>query len=405
MSADLTLSLLTLLLLGLALFALFIGYFIYARIIKKTKEEAPVRYPVEWVDFKDQPAFNTKDRSFEAQTSEWKEAMYESGEYLASHNVKHVVFAHGTFVGDDPLGLTELLKIILPNLKQAHSISVRKLIKNHNDRLMKDTANFLTEYACLYEKAIGHNISCYRFKWQSGNYHIARLKGTLKLVDHLYETSKNWDTSQKPRILLQGHSHAGQMFALLSHFLYKTKESKKLVEVLQDLEIEIFDFNKKIKHLKNIELDFVTLGTPILYEWPHNNKYRLLHLINHRGDDVSTHKFKGILNTQYGDYVQQIGVAGSDFIAPTPQERALNKKLNKILIENHTHLSWLDIINQGVRIPAFGDTYLVNYHDESKIVPNCIGTMFGHGIYTTFKVMLFNTRLITKYFYSYNEDL
>jgi len=33
------------------------------------------------------------------------------------------------------------------------------------------------------------------------------------------------------------------------------------------------------------------------------------------------------------------------------------------------------------------------------VLPNCLGTLFGHGVYTTYEAMLFNARLLADHFY------
>jgi hypothetical protein len=52
-----------------------------------------------------------------------------------------------------------------------------------------------------------------------------------------------------------------------------------------------------------------------------------------------------------------------------------------------------------MRVHPSGRTMLVDYQDQSSVVPNFFQTLFGHGIYTHYEVMLFNTRLITDQLY------
>ena len=126
--------------------------------------------------------------------------------------------------------------------------------------------------------------------------------------------------SRNERILLIGHSHAGQLFALLTTFLEEKemdlmetnlKDSKiwQLAEAVE-LDKDIIQLKENLKKIDKVYLDIVTFGTPPRYQWGtptrkgQETNYRLLNVINHRHETVSIF---GLLNTREGDYVQQLG--------------------------------------------------------------------------------------------------
>ena len=55
-----------------------------------------------------------------------------------------------------------------------------------------------------------------RFDWSSGNDHLARAEAAVKLFNRLADLPIDLATE---RLLLWGHSHAGNVFALLTNLL------------------------------------------------------------------------------------------------------------------------------------------------------------------------------------------
>ena len=110
-------------------------------------------------------------------------------------------------------------------------------------------------------------------------------------------------------------------------------------------------------------------------------------------------KSLGFWKTAGGDYVQQWGIAGSDSLASSSREREINRQIDKLLGPGVDPKGWIENVAKGMRVPEVGATYLVDYRDHSLIVPNFMKTVFGHGIYTRYECMLFNSDIITKEFY------
>ena len=67
------------------------------------------------------------------------------------------------------------------------------------------------------------------------------------------------------------------------------------------------------------EIDIATFGTPLRYRWNREVVPRLLHFVQHRStDDQDPQKAvlidQDLLTAAAGDYVQHLGIAGTDFI-------------------------------------------------------------------------------------------
>jgi hypothetical protein len=50
------------------------------------------------------------DNIAEFENETWKKEMSQLGETMQQRNVRKVIFIHGTFTGDDPLGIFEVMK-------------------------------------------------------------------------------------------------------------------------------------------------------------------------------------------------------------------------------------------------------------------------------------------------------
>jgi hypothetical protein len=220
------------------------------------------------------------------------------------------------------------------------------------------------------------------------------------LAKKIVEKTKGF--SSDDRILLFGHSHAGQLFALLTLFLEDGEKANALFRVLAEENVDTFDkrsFSDNIKKNSSINMDIVTLGAPVRYPWGDYEKYRLLHIVNHRSDS----KLSGVLTTRDGDYVQQWGTDGTDLPSSNQALKGCNHKLDSILDKGQSidFEAKLEEVKRRQPVKVNGEeagkTIFVDYLDNGN---NAIETLFGHGVYTGRNSMLFNTRLIVDNFYS-----
>ncbi len=327
--------------------------------------------------------------------------MQACGGAIQSSGVRQITLVHGTFVGDDPVGVVEVLKKVYPTISKSLAASIRRIIKRQADHLLADNGNFTEDYASILGEATA--IPCERFHWSSENHHLGRLMGAARLASYIADVIIKKQVHSSQRILLLGHSHAGQVFALLAQLLEYEQFGYRLLEVLQDGGVDIVQLNANLATIRQISLDFTTFGCPVVYSWPDSGYYRLLHITNHRGSSHRSGGLRGILTTREGDYIQQLGILGTDAIAVTPQERKLNKKLDDLFGSGRDLKKWRENLKKRMRVSPHGKTFLINYGDESKSrIPNFVSSFFGHGIYTRYEVMLYNLRIITEYFYKHN---
>lgn len=347
-------------------------------------------------EFDEIAPFNSKKAVWEAQDPVWQKQMRSVGQRLCDQGVGVVFFIHGTFVGSDPFDLSRLLERGLPRLNK---LVVKKIIDQYNRRkdfFIGDKGIFSDEYVALFEAALEEKVLCRRYTWSSGNHHYARLTATLGLIEQLSSLKQ----SQGSRLLLIGHSHAGQLFALMTQMLDDFSLAKKLIAlaVKGGFATEPKMVIDSLKILRGLSLDFVTLGTPRRYLWKLSPKQRALHLINHRGDAIQGGVYGGILGTRDGDYVQQWGIEGSDSLSPVVKHAQINTTLNQYLGIGFGINHWSSQIRMNKRLHPLGHNLLVDYKDKSRGI-NFLTTMFGHGIYTRYHTMLFNLKEIINYFY------
>ena len=350
-------------------------------------------------------------------SSNWTEQMTEAGRQLAASRVRRVIFAHGTFAGDDPFGLNTFLgRLSAATGVQLFKVDqLKRLTKHVIDLLTKDSANFTEQYIQSFASVLPDSINCLPFVWSGANHHQARLAGTVRLCNLLAGLAET--VQQGDRILLMGHSHAGQVFALLTTLLGRDDKAEELLAVVDHAKgMDAALLEEQLKMINGFHLDIVTFGTPVRYCWGRYEHFRLLSIVNDRGNNVD---LSGLLTTRDGDYIQQWGIEGTDLFSERHHE--LNKMLDTVL-RNRWHVGPAEFLGRleekQRREPLFYDgstvteTVLVDYQDQDSddstvlaslmdldIIPHCISTLFGHGIYTRHRAMLFNTRLVLRFFY------
>jgi len=338
--------------------------------------------------------FNAKSPEFLKQSPIWREKMRAYGEIMKNRGVTNVIFVGGTFAGDDPFGISRLLMQRGSPLGNLGSRLLKKTVKTGVDTLMGDLGNFSPQYITTYSQAIGHEICVNNFIWSSANHHLARLLGALELCHFIDGLTQN-----KERILLIGHSHAGQLFSIFGQMMGSRSRLKNFLSIAFEAEYDTSQLENIVKKLSSCPIDVVTLGTSPRYPWNCTNNMQVIHIINHRGDEPYAGGLLGMPITRDGDYIQQLGIAGSDIVPTLKRDKILNLKLDKSLGVGFDFKLWREHLRARKRIHDHGLTYLVDYHDNSKY-PNGYKTIFGHGSYTRYKMMLFNTSLMVEHFYS-----
>lgn len=340
----------------------------------------------------------TFDETAPFASDDWQQQMLANGDSLKRNKVRLILLVHGTFAGNDALGLFDLFE---PIIGETTTDLLRKEGKELLDKIANDVGNYTSEYANALGNALDNSIASELFTWSSGNFHLARLKGAVELAQALAEHITRQNIVENERLLLLGHSHAGQLFALLTNFLANDERARQLYAIMDkhpDLSKNKKNLAKQLEVIKTVYLDIVTFGTPVRYAWGNYDKYRLMPVVNYR----SMAQITGLSTTADGDYVQQWGGAGTDMLVLSE----INDELDTVLDKGRDRALLLARVKRKKRKqPRYANgtvvskTVLVDYKDDAAL-PNCILTVFGHGVYTRKSTMLFNMNMIVKNWYA-----
>ena len=319
----------------------------------------------------------------------WKTGMRDVGARLRAADVSAIVFVHGTFTGHDPLSAIRAVERALPT-KAAVPVAdaLRKVTRATVDRLLGDLGQFNAQYTDLFERGINEGapagarrIPCTSFAWSSENHHLGRVEAALGLLRVLATHHEIGGG----RILVLGHSHAGQVFALVTQMLASalTTEAIRDVARARGLDVGAYDIDRLT--LVRASIDFVTFGAPNRYAWAKRDRTRALHVVSGNGD-----------------LVQRLGGRATDF----PPIDAGDRKVNTAL---ETSLGASFAAGDAVRAlwttPSHDDrnVVLVDYGDANLL--DKIGSGLGHGGYTRLDGMLFHADLVTRMLYTSSQSV
>ena len=295
---------------------------------------------------------------------------------LVKSNASSVYLVHGTFVGDDPFDLISLLERAFPSLKSTIIQKIKDQTKSGQDFLIKDFGNFHSSVSKSLRKYFTKDIKIDFFTWSSSNHHIARVRSAIDLLCDISNRHKVGE-----EILLYGHSHAGQLFSIISQLINDKLLREQILSVLKLDTSKTKEMLLAVRKVQKIKLVFITLGTPVRYSWSLSSNTKLVHFINHRGAIPQGGGLSSSLMTKSGDYIQQWAVAGSDMVSPIEAERKMNSELDLILGTG----SNIELLRKNIkfkkRLHNHGHHFLVDFQDNSRI-PNSLLTLFGHAIYT-----------------------
>ena len=164
----------------------------------------------------------------------------------------------------------KLIQINFPKISSGLIEKIKNSIKKGQDLVAGDLGNFTQVHVDVLEQATNYQIPIINFSWSSGNHHLARLIGAFKLLLEIENKQKKGD-----KILLIGHSHAGQLFSLITLMFSDRNIANYFVELVKD---EISSDELKwspdfLNKLKSLTFDFVTLGTPPKCNNQHEHRY------------------------------------------------------------------------------------------------------------------------------------
>ena len=347
--------------------------------------------------------------------------------------VCEVVLVHGTFMGDDPFGISAVLRTFAktagpletPLLTLADVL--REKMKLLVDGLAQDVGNYTQEYAESFQNLVGDDpvVRLLQPTWTGQNHHLARADLAVRLLCYLDEVQP----TPEEAILFWGHSHAGNAFAILSNLLANDRAAvAAFFAAAGDQETQHWVRARQIldsapsPHPWAKSVRFVAFGTPVRYGWDTNGYQNLLHVLHHRkADDGEDYRAQPMfpaqsltdtLTAKYGDWVQAFGIAGTDVPPPTSvqENRAVAAILESGLTTPEHGLDTRFIVplklrdtcarwKTGTRCHDDGRNVLVEYEPCGR--KTALGSpieeaLLGHGVATTLDWLPAHLALVLK---------
>ncbi len=326
---------------------------------------------------------------------EFGQQLRRQSQGLVEAGVGSVLLVHGTFLGND-VGQWSLL---LERFSATAARPWRRTIKYFSDVLTGDRGNFPPRTLRLWQQAIQEAevpLRVDRFCWSGENTHTARTDAALRLLPLLAAQSR----LHPQKLLLVGHSHGGNVLAVLCQLLAGGEQAERLLQTLEPL----YRRGAALRHLwqqaqearKLLQdhevlkrLVLVTLGTPIRYAWPQAVHGQLLHLLYRvpRGEEPeSLQDFRrvglGPLRVWAGDVIQQLGTSGSNF----PPGLFLSWKmwraegaLSRLLDRDDSWWRWPKNLVRGSHWPRAGRLLVIDYGKSQR---RLLRGLWGHAAYT-----------------------
>ena len=348
-----------------------------------------------------------------------------------SLNIGRVIVVHGTFMGDDPFGIAETLKSAgesIPLLAgQLNRIAEASLEKSRpfTTSLAGDVGNYNEAYRERFQKLVGDDpqIELMNPTWSGQNHHLARADLAVKLLHQLLMRPLLADQN----VLLWGHSHAGNAFALLTNLLANHKPTlAKFFDAADQNGVPQWDevrnnlLLETSPHPLASRINIASFETPVRYGWDNDGYARLVHVTFHRPYNEAAptltkplfppHLPADVANAKWGDWVQAFAIAGTD--VSTMPTRTINKNLTTLLEANlpepvygldtrfimprqlrDTCVRW----KTGTRCHSDGLNVLVDYEpsgDLSSIGRPLELSLLGHGVATTIRWLPTHLKLI-----------
>ena len=351
--------------------------------------------------------------------------------------IRRVLLVHGTFVGDDPFGISDVLQSISEAIPLFAS-QVKRMAEAIRERtrplvngLAKDIGNYSSEFVDQFQQLVGSGTTVELLEptWSSQNDHLARADLAVRLAHSLITRT----AIGNDRVLLWGHSHAGNGFALLSNLL---ANERKFVEKFFEAAGEQLGDHWSIVHRALADAPsphpvakqvmVAAFGTPVRYGWDMSGLRSLVHVLFDRQSPSTLqhetqmhplfppYSLSDFLSARYGDWVQAFAVAGTDLSAPA--SIAANGKMHALLeaslilqLQQSRDLP-LDVIQParlrdlcviwktGTRSHTDGINLLVDYKPSGMMkfgmpLEQCV---FGHGVATTTPWLPAHLKLVTE---------
>lgn len=349
-------------------------------------------------------------------SGEFRYRMQRVGEALRAANVGAIYLVEGTFAA---LESGDMLAELARRYPAAQK-TIERMAAQMVDPQANDAGNFTPRYADAFQAMLAirsEEIPVQLFHWSCENHHLGRADAAVRLIDEI----ASLELAPGKRILLWGHCHAGNVFALISNLLsgdveaieqfFQAARAYYRVPLTGIVDVPVWQrvhnlLVKDARRLAERPLDIVTFGTPIRYGWDHRGHGGLLHFVNHRpANGCPQHRslfpppVDHVMQAVGGDYMQQVGVAGTDTAPSRLAWRAwlANRQLGRLLEQDLASSGLVDRLKLGMRVPEAGTTLLVDY---GLPLGSLSQHLAGHAVYTRHEWLLFHAEQVAEQFYS-----
>lgn len=338
----------------------------------------------------------------------------------ALHGFDQVILVHGTFLGDDPFGISATLQSLAEDTPAPAATALRAtselLIRTTRpilSRSVRDLGNYTTEFRDAFQTLTGEDpqIELLHPTWSSENHHFARADLAVRLLHRLLLKPP----AQGRRCLLWGHSHAGNAFALLSNLLAGGPAVRQFFEAAGNRSETHWQVARTAladapqPHPLATAIAAVTFGTPVRYGWDPSGLSSLLHVSFHRPwkpdqPEIARPLFPlyspvDVATARWGDWVQIFAIADTDL--NTGRTAELNRQLAELLENGLTESprdadTTLPLSRRlrrlcshwkyGTRCHTDGINLLVDYSPSGKYTFPAIPievAVLGHGVATS----------------------
>ena len=334
--------------------------------------------------------------------------------------VARVILVHGTFAGDDIMGVAREVGRFSP----AFARQINVIGKRWIDELVGDVGNYTEAFAeCLsglINPPSAEPIPVTRFHWSGENHHLGRADGVMSLLDSVLIPES---VHHGHRVLVMAHSHGGNVIAMLSQLVGASKaeqeiffaETRSHYHSRVRKQIDLDDWKRVRKQLLDVHsapivpMDVATFGTPLRYRWNTEVCPKLLHFVQHRSlipenphQACLPRSVHEVFETAAGDYVQHLGIAGTDFLPSIFAWRdwVVERRMARMFESTARRRDVLKKLKLGRRESSDGTTLLVDYPDGDDDFNQ---KLLGHGVYTSRRWLPFHLHEIVHRFYGADD--
>jgi hypothetical protein len=309
-------------------------------------------------------------------------------------------------------------------LRRQHKRVVDAFVGDHGNYVeaFRKTCDDLTN-GQVFERATPEirRIPVRLFHWSSQNHHLGRAEAAVMLINELVE--QDWPAGS--RIVLWGHSHAGNVLALVTNLLAAGRLSRgAFLQAMRPYAKSVaggpqHDAWRRVEQvlseesnpLAHVSLDIATFGTPIRYGWDSLGYDRLVHFVHHVPQPEieeyrvkypqTVDEFREAVAGNFGDYIQQTFVAGTNIppLVTNWNAWSSDRMLARLLQRNQGGIDLVKRLEVGKRVADEGETLLVNYRQADLEGSRILA---GHAVYTRVDWLPFHIAQFVKCCYGAN---